>query len=212
MRAQEFTEGYNEIDDRIHIILAQKGYKKLGQGIDQAAYLEPGGRTVLKVFGADIEASTKFSSSHRMFFTWAKYCMANPDNPFLVKFDDYESFVYAGRRYLQIRQELLKPIPLDLYRQVAALSHLPLDYNIVFKGPETLGRVMKKDRYFTEVQYEWVMELVDFLGKDAVTLLSKTLLKVNQIARKKGYDIDLHQGNYMVRSDLTPVIVDPWVD
>lgn len=211
MRAQEFTEGFNEIDDRIHDILAKKGYKKLGQGIDQAAYLEPGGRTVLKVFGADINASTKFSRSHRMFFTWAKYCMANPDNPFLVKFDDYESFIFNGRRYLQIRQELLKPIPAKLYHRVSAVADLAYDY-VVFKNQKTLEKYMRENRYFSEIKAERVMELVNSLGADKVTLLSKTLIAVRKIANKKGYDMDLHEGNYMVRSDQTPVIVDPWVD
>jgi hypothetical protein len=45
-----------------------------------------------------------------MFFAWAKYCMKNTDNPFLPRFAGYESFVLDGDRYLQIRQEPLKPL------------------------------------------------------------------------------------------------------
>lgn len=170
MRAQEFTEGYNEIDDRIHIILAKKGYKKLGQGVDQAAYLEPGGRTVLKVFGADIEASTKFSSSHRMFFTWAKYCMANPDNPFLAKFDDYESFIFNNRRYLQIRQELLKSLPNEIFLQINALySHT------VYGNKRTVKAAMQSAEKFPGVgkrEVDLIKKLVDRLGEEAKNVLS----------------------------------------
>jgi len=32
-----------------------------------------------------------------------------------------------------------------------------------------------------------------------------------QIARKKGWGLDLHGGNFMLRKNGTPVINDPWV-
>jgi hypothetical protein len=92
---------------RLSGYLAKKGYKKLGAGVDQTAYLEPGTGYVLKVFGT--QGGESFSPDHKMFFDWAKYCMKNSGNPFLPRFGGYDSFVLDGDRYLQIRQEPLQP-------------------------------------------------------------------------------------------------------
>ena len=87
------------IDRKIKEILVNKGYKFLGAGVDQAAYLEPGSGQVLKIFGTQsangLTSSGKpqFTKGQRMFFFWAKYCMDRQNNPFLPKFYGFESYV-----------------------------------------------------------------------------------------------------------------------
>ena len=117
MNAHELTE-WSTTDKKIERILKSKGYKKLGAGVDQTAYLEPGTGFVLKIFGT--QGGKKFSRDHQMFFVWAQFCMKNSQNPFLPRFDDYESFVLDGDRYLQIRQEILQKTPHGIALEIMA--------------------------------------------------------------------------------------------
>ena len=59
MRVSELTE-FSSIDKKIDKILTVKGYKKLGSGKDQTAYLEPGTGYVLKIFGTQSKPSITF--------------------------------------------------------------------------------------------------------------------------------------------------------
>jgi hypothetical protein len=95
MRASDLQE-YSKTSNKVDKILKAKGYKRLGAGVDQTAYLEPGTGYVLKVFGT--QGGESFSADQKMFFAWAKYCMKNTDNPFLPRFAGYESFVLDGDR------------------------------------------------------------------------------------------------------------------
>ena len=202
MRISDLQE-YSTTSKKVDKILTAKGYKKLGAGVDQTAYLEPGTGLVLKVFGT--QGGESFSPDHKMFFTWAKYCMENSKNPFLPKFGGYESFVLDGDRYLQIRQELLKPA--GRLGPLLGLFSETLDDEGSFTLQDAEDYVAESyPSYIPDLQ-----KLKNQLGPKGLQLLFSTMLKVYRISERRGYTFDLHAGNFMTRSDGTPVIVDPWV-
>jgi len=196
MRASELTE-FSTTDKKIDRILKDKGYKRLGAGVDQTAYREPGTGLVLKIFGT--QGGESFSRDHRMFFAWAKYCMKNSTNPFLPKFSGYESFVLDGDRYLQIRQEALKPADYmgDTLSEIAD--------SVEHNGIRNFKQLDKQ----LEGYYYYQM-LKEQLGADAMKMLFATIRQVYLTGERNGWNFDLHSGNIM-RRGKTPVIVDPWV-
>ena len=202
MRAKEFIEviaesevldEFSYTDHQIKRILQKKGYKFLGAGVDQQAYLEPSTGYVLKIFGSQ-EGSKGFSPDHKMFFKWAKFCMKHQDNPFLPRFYGYESFEFDGDMYLQIRTEQLFT---DKKLQ-SAVSELGAQTQF----PSWEGRFTKQDEKVV---------LAAVKTPERMKLLKWTLNKLYRKGEKNNYAWDLHAGNIMVRKDGTPVINDPWV-
>lgn len=202
MRAAELTE-YSVTDKKIERILAKKGYKKLGAGVDQTAYLEPGTGYVLKVFGT--QGGESFSPDHKMFFAWAKYCMKNSNNPFLPRFGGYDSFVLDGDRYLQIRQEPLQP---------AGRMGVILEIMANAVEDENIAELDELSDYVEDYFDEYAagyQKLLKQLGPKQMQLMLGTINRLYDIGNQKGWGFDLHAGNFMRRADGTPVIVDPWV-
>jgi hypothetical protein len=209
MRASELTE-FSTTDKKIDKILTAKGYKKLGSGTDQTAYLEPGTGYVLKIFGT--QGGENFSPDHKMFFDWAKYCMKNSNNPFLPKFAGYESFVLDGDRYLQIRQELLEDAgSMGTILEIMASA-----------AEDGVKNINKLDDYIQDYFDEYgafirdadeddYQDLLKQLGPQNTQLLLSTLNSLYAMGKKSGYGFDLHPSNFMARANGTPVIVDPWV-
>ena len=108
MKPTEILTEWSEIDHGIKTFLTNKGYRFLGDGADQAAFLQPDGQWVLKVFGTQNYAHAPdtpwgekdkptFSRDHMMFFYWVKYCQSHSDNKFLPKFGGFESFYWHHR-------------------------------------------------------------------------------------------------------------------
>jgi len=200
---EEIIDEWSMTDSGIRKELVKKGYKFLGSGVDQSAYLEPGTGYVLKIFGTQDEIAgqpNKFSDDHKMFFTWAKFCMKNADNKFLPKFFGYESFVYKLCNYLQIRQEKLTKSG-KIGEQIEVVG----DYL----------RSWKLDKVLTKTDFPRLVvartALKKALGNDEdFILFCKTIQALQKIGGKKGWSWDLHGGNVMLRG-TTLVIVDPWV-
>ena len=202
MRAEELTE-YSITDKKIERILAKKGYKKLGAGVDQTAYLEPGTGYVLKVFGT--QGGESFSRDHKMFFAWAKYCMKNSNNPFLPRFGGYESFVLDGDRYLQIRQE-----PLQSAGRIGTVLEVMANA-VEDEGIDNLDELTDYvEDYFEEYAVAY-QKLLKQLGPKQAQLMLDTINRLYTLGSRSGWGFDLHAGNFMKRADGTPVIVDPWV-
>jgi hypothetical protein len=201
MRASDLQE-YSKTSNKVDKILKAKGYKRLGAGVDQTAYLEPGTGYVLKVFGT--QGGESFSADQKMFFAWAKYCMKNTDNPFLPRFAGYESFVLDGDRYLQIRQEPLKP--LGVVGHVLELLATAIEE----EGIQTLEEAEEFIKDFNEQYVPALKKLKQQLGPGGVELMFSTMLRLYKVGKKNGWFFDLHAGNFMQRSNGTPVIVDPW--
>jgi hypothetical protein len=201
MRVSDLQE-FSTTSKKIDRVLKAKGYKKLGAGVDQTAYLEPGTGYVLKVFGT--QGGESFSADHKMFFTWAKYCMKNSNNPFLPRFVDYESFVLDGDRYLQIRQEALKP--LGVVGQVLELLATAIEED----GIRTLPEAEEFIEDFNERYIPALKKLKQQLGPGGLESMFNTILRLYKMGSKNGWFFDLHSGNFMQRPNGTPVIVDPW--
>lgn len=222
MRATEFTtetdldEMAGKVHGGIRKELHNKGYRYLGGGIDKQAYLEPGTGQVLVIFGYSkwAKGGSDFSVDQRMFVDWAKYCKKNQANPHLPRFSDWASFDYQGKRYLQIRMEplqelsdYLKMLVVDLvevakysksnpktaYKKIATFAN----HNLLDAGePDDLDH----------------KEVVKKLGgEQAAYALLKTVYDVKKFGKQHDFNIDLHGGNYMQRSDGTIVVNDPFV-
>ena len=202
MRVSDLQE-FSTTSKKIDRILKAKGYKKLGAGVDQTAYLEPGTGYVLKIFGT--QGGESFSADHKMFFAWAKYCMKNSNNPFLPRFAGYESFVLDSDRYLQIRQEVLQPA--GRMGQVLEVMATAVEDD----GIRNINKLEDYIDYYFEEYQAGYQRLQKQLGPEQTQLMLSTIRSLHSLAQKSGYSFDLHKGNFMRRADGTPVIVDPWV-
>ena len=194
---QQVLDEFSTMHSGIRKALETKGYQRLGKGVDQEAYLEPGGKTVLKIFGTQGNQN-KLSADQKMFAKWADFCQRNSDNPFLPKFSGWETFEFKGKLYLQIRTEFLKPSG-------------ELGYAI-----SVLGRVLdsgRSDYYSLEKDFPSEYKRVSkAVGEQNVPLLLNTLLElIHKTQKKKSYNWDLHAGNIMRRPNGTPVLNDPYV-
>lgn len=193
----------------IHNALISKGYKYLGSGIDQYAYIEPTTGNVLKIFGAskkgkDLQGQP-FSNEHAMFFTWVRYCMKHPNNPFFPKFYGYESFEHRGKTYLQIQQEKLESLDSDVCFILRALRTY-LNYNDKYEVMLTdLKKRLGEDK-------DNVLDTVikQLGGERQFKYFYETLKFVWYLGLSKSYSPDFHCGNILQRLDGTPVILDPW--
>jgi len=213
------TEAYRSED--IAVILIKKGYKLIGDGTDQDAYLEPGTGKVLKIFGSDDNYGEKHSDGHRMFKIWVEYCEKNKSNPFLPKFDGWEGFELNGKKYLQIRMERLQELPLYIAN---VLEEFVYHLGAADTGA-AIASILQKigssdpddDESFDEFDgleeqgLDALNELMIQLGKQRFVLLLKTIVAVKKLGTRYGFGIDMHGNNFMHRNDGIPVIVDPWL-
>ena len=215
MRAAEITNEWSNTNPGIRNALEKKGYQYLGAGLDQTAYLEPSTGQVLKIFGADDEGRTQ-NPGHKMFETWVAYCQANAGNPFLPKFSGWKKFEFGGETYLQIRMERLDKFPYRWEEGLEVLSiavdaGIPLETIFGYVGNDSNGPHGQGNLRVVTLRIEMINELVLHLGEEGMTQLYNTMKELHDIGRRSGWHWDLHYGNFMIRNDGTPVIVDPWV-
>jgi hypothetical protein len=213
MRAIEFlSEAYT--DDTIRPILQKKGYKFLGKGVDQTAYLAPDGM-ILKIFGTSRSAkqgSIQLTRSQKTFKAYADYCKAHPNNPFLPQFSDWNLFHYKGRPYLQIKMERLFPFTKGASGINNVLSALA-DKAEYGNSPK-----QKQDFIKGYVNKNWGQQntdnfnkLITLVGEDGFNQLWDTITDLKKVARKIGLgNLDLHSGNFMLGGDGEIVISDPF--
>jgi hypothetical protein len=218
---KEFLLEHSFTPRSIRAQLLAKGYKFLGKGVDQSAYLEPKTGRILKIFGTQQSSLDKatadgFTYAHLMFKVWVDYCNKNKANPFLPKYDGWESFELNGKKFLQIRMEplleLTKLLGRFLEDVIVWTAHNNRKHeknlNILknFKERSWTGKVSKQN----DGEIEENSKLMLLLGEEKYDLLVKTIREVCDLGKKHGWEIDLHFGNFMMRGDGTPVIVDPW--
>lgn len=217
MNFKQFLIEWSFTTPDIRKYLEKKGYKHLGKGVDQSAYLEPSTGKILKIFGtSEKNIGDKFSKDHLMFKTWVNYCDAHKDNEFLPKYDGWESFEYDNKKYLQIRMERLQKLPKELgqflstfgYHANAMAGGAPKSHYKWFQ--DMLNGKGEEGNSF-EIDNDEMDKLIVLLGKEGVTKLWKTLVELGKIRAKHNYGWDLHGGNLMHRNDGIPVIVDPWI-
>jgi hypothetical protein len=199
----------------INDTLINKGYQYLGQGVDQIAYLEPSTGQVLKIFGAD-KTSFFESSGHKMFKIWADYCKHNSNNPFLPKYSGWAKFEFDGDTYLQIRMEQLGKFPYNWDSALGELAFLAADSDITAHDIMTSVANWQNDditlgyRTLNSASALALTELIVHVGETGFVQLYNTIVQLETIARKYDWSMDLHNDNFLIRNDGTPVIVDPW--
>lgn len=211
MRANEFIdeenlEEFSTTDKGIRTELEAKGYQYLGKGVDQTAYLEPGTGLVLKVFGTQGNRRD-FSPDQKMFFTWYDYCSKHTDNPFLPRFYGHDSFMWDKNRYLMIRTEPLKKTQGPIRFALDDLGRMIRSHHYQHKALAVKGFMNSMQRTYPK---EYAI-LERKLGVDGMPLMVKTLDELFNLGQSHRYHWDLHGGNFMLRSDGTPIINDPWV-
>lgn len=222
---KEFLAEHSYLDPGIVKELEDKGYKFLGSGVDQVAFLEPDGKFVLKIFGSASSDKSKletgFSKDHMMFKKWVQYCEANKDNKFLPKYEGWESFEFNDKKYLQIKVEKLQNLPQEEKHFISDLSKFIDKYlDRIKEGAGALLDAVgySEDDYQNDSDFNIPHRLLDELnkfviqnGKDDFELLISTIAELLRMADKNNYNPDFHGGNFMHRNDGTLVISDPWV-
>jgi hypothetical protein len=220
MRLREFSI----TEPAIRRDLVAKGYRFLGQGVDQMAFMAPDG-DVLKVFGTQCKGNNerpKISKDQKMFRFYAEYCQRNANNPHLPRIHGWETFVYPTRwgwdpntykpktkqcLYLQIRTEPLKKFNnrfARLFQEMSDTVTLGVDWKYFHED------MQEGDVY--DVNPDWYRRLTN--NADSVSRMHRLYMTMDalyQIGRERGYRWDLHGDNIMARGDGTPVITDPWV-
>jgi hypothetical protein len=202
------TESINEaeVPEELVNVLRSKGYKLLGSGVDQYAFLEPGTGQVLKIFGTEPvffgPPRRGYSKAQEMAIFWINYCKEHADNPFLPKFSDWAPFVFNKQKYLQIRMERLGKFPYNCNWELAEIA----------SAVDSYGRFNLDGYLRSTLRYDEDMRLQTHLGGDGIKLLWDTLKDILAVGKKHRWYYDLHQGNFLIRNDGTPVIVDPWIE
>ena len=219
LRAQDFLiestvdEMAGEIHGGVRKALMDKGYQYLGSGIDKQAYLEPGTGQVLIVFGYRKNAKD-FSPDQRMFINWITYCNKNKDNPALPRFSGFESFQFQGKNYIQARMEALQELPGQIKDIVGYIENIADD---VGNGDIDYAlQVLADEGYYDDERNEYIPykleKLIELLGgKEKAQNLLNTVHDVAVFGTNQGYNLDLHSGNYMRRSNGDIVVNDPFV-
>jgi len=204
MRIQELFEtdqsvtelSYTDPGIRKHLLSLK--YKPAGQGGDQTTWLAPDG-SILKIFGTQ-EGQKGMTEDHRMFVYWANYAKKNAANPYMPKFSDWAEFEYpqgSGQTYLQIKMERLSPIT-DQNTQ-----------NILDQMDIQVEKGWEYARFAAMVDMRLGPKITDSnLAMDPK--LYELVQKLNKIALSKGWGLDAHADNVMMRGNQL-VIVDPWV-
>lgn len=209
MKSNEILLEYY-VDPGIVDILTTKGYKRLGRGQDQIAFLEPSTGMVLKIFGSSESGDKGFTKPQMSFKVFADYCQEHPDNEFLPQFSGWETFKFKGRNYLQIRVERLFPFPgVEKWAQVLE--------EMTYYAERSKSPVAKKKFIDNNIGYnKWdnpnlqVEQLLSHLGEDGFNKLWDTINDLSKVAKKNRLFLDLHSGNFMMGSDGEIVISDPF--
>ena len=201
-----------QMNPGIKKVLTQKGYKFLGHGQDQDAYLAPDG-TILKIFGFE-RGSQGLSLGQRSFVDFANFCRANPNNPFLPQFGGWEPFDFQGQRYIQIKCERLFDLGKSkLYGVAEQLENLVDDIDRwgAVKGLNNFLNDNVDDEYADTGYRNETGKLVMLMGGEGqLRLFAQTVEQLAKLARKRRYRLDLHSGNFMLGSDGEIVINDPF--
>lgn len=200
-----------QIDPSIKKILTTKGYKFLGKGNDQDAYIAPDG-TILKIFGYE-PGTEGFTRGQKSFIDFANYCMKNSNNKFLPQFYGWETFMFDGKQYLQIKSERL----FDIEKSKMNIVGNTLEYlaEIVDRHGALLGFKEFMNDFIDNPTWKGNTKPAQILisllgGEEEVKLFCKTIEDLDTLADKKGYFFDLHKKNFMLGSDGEIVINDPF--
>lgn len=224
MKSHEFLQEFSETDPNIIKAMKQKGYRYLGAGVDQTAFLEPGTGQVIKIFGTQCNKlgnRPTLSADQKMFKAYAEFCAQNQNNPYLPRIYDWDTFVWDTEQYdsrsggltrtpclyLQIRTEMLRPFNDEWQWFFGEMAEAAQDIPDFASFDEDVlnGDVL-------DIDDEWYRKQCN--NPDSFKRMKglyDTMRTLYLIGEKHGWTWDLHGGNIMRRRDGTPVITDPWV-
>ena len=211
MRATEIiTEAH--FDPEIKKILLDKGYKYLGKGVDQMAFLEPDGNSVLKIYGTSPGYIGRLTTKQKSFKTFYNAIKKDPTNEFLPEIYDYKMFEFGELKmvYLQIRMERLSKFK----GGAAGWNFLLANMAGYAQNNYSVNQYIKSltDELDSPIVRQDLETLIIHLGTEGLRKMYKTIFHLYQLAKKNDYKLDLHDGNFMIDSDGNPVITDPfWV-
>jgi hypothetical protein len=219
MKLGQLLREFSKIEDRIQKELESRGYKFLGQGVDQMAFLEPSTGLVLKIFGSQCRGDAnnlKLSADQRMFKLYAEFCEQNKHNPYLPRFYGWDTFIYDTKLnngrikpclYLQIRTELLKNFDeqwTDFFEEMSSDMIWSNDF-------QSFNDRLRRSEY-GRVNRQWYRNQTnDPQAKQRIENLYRTMRALYEMGERRNWSWDLHGANIMQRGDGTPVITDPWV-
>jgi hypothetical protein len=209
MRAAEFTPLVQEYEQgtpsarEINQTLTQAGYRRLGGGVDAAAWRRDDD-TVIKIIMPETSDSRPAMKTFKRFFRltqarpsphWPRYRTMRDETGQESVFAKFE---IQGRTYLQIAME-------RLYR----LNNI--DHAMIQDMSDTIERGRSFQDWQASNQDEW-HTVESWLKKNQQQLPG--LWAAMRAAYKQSdrkYEWDLHAGNVMKRRDGTFVITDPWI-
>lgn len=198
--------------------LKSLGYTRLGAGLDQTAWLDPSKNHILKIFGTARKGTEEYKSGshtedHMMFKMWAEYCNSHRGNKFLPKFYGWEAFEWDDKKFLQIKMEKLGKLPKDVGLALQdVMSYFAIESDSLRRKKNKIFMRGDIGKHHGRDANEGLNKLAILLGEQDFNLLYDTIAEIGDMGRKHGYGIDLHMGNFMYRSDGTPVIVDPFAE
>lgn len=203
-----------QFDPKIKRFYLDKGYKYLGKGVDQMAFLEPGSNTVLKIYGTSpgTGGTKQLTLKQKSFATFHDAIKADPTNEFLPEIYSTKltEFGEDNMPYLEIRMERLSKFKGGAESWNFLLANMAgrvLNHYSVNQYIKSL-----EDELDSTIVRHGLERLIIHLGTEGLTKMYKTIFNLYQIAKKNGYKLDLHDGNFMIDSDGNPVITDPfWV-
>lgn len=196
--------------------LKARGFKNIGSGIDQTAWLHPTTGLVWKVFFGDRPDSL---------LRFAEYCKSNPTNPMLPNFQSIRrGELENGKEFYVTISERLFPINHPFWRSGLATIARYIDkfnkhksqtdlYNEILSFVQEGESLDQKNASSTDYA-----ELLTHIGTPSkniqkpVQIFIKTITDLSKLGDSYGFELDLHGNNFMFGSDGTIVINDPWVD
>lgn len=209
MRACDIIVEKSDVKQDVRDLYTNKGYKLLGTGGDQIAFLAPDG-TVLKIFGTSTGSGPKnFSKSQQSFIDFATYSANNKNNRYLPNFLGWRKFNYprgSNNWYLEIKMERL--FPFSDQNLAIALSDLADAIERYKEGGPKYFLHFVDHGSAKEVTAK--QQLLIHLGKKGFSDLSKALIDLAKIAKAKHYIFDLTEKNFMLSSEGDFVISDPF--
>jgi hypothetical protein len=208
-----FDEGTSEHRVSIDDTMAANGFHKLGDGIDSLVYAKDEGRVVkiLAPMNDDLRGA-KFPIMSLYLFS-----RQHPDNPYLPKFypvdgKPWKDFYIGTDRFVEIHMERLQPFPRKnamgqlLVQMIAIASHGKTWEQFV----ERYTNFSKMPIYDSNLPVVLKKVLESPEHKKMFKGIFDTAVQLVALGDKRGYEIDMHLDNIMLRGN-TPVITDPWV-
>lgn len=199
MLVKDIFEGTN-IDLGIELELKRQGYKFLGAGVDQQAWLAKDG-TIIKIFGTH---GKTLSSSHQMFMQWKKFCDKWKSKTHLVPHHiDFTPFEYNGNTYLQIRMERLFKLTSAIENYIEEF----IGYVVSSKSKAEFKRLATEhvDSSWRSTGVTASMGAIEDIDE-----FYDVIKELNNIANRNDWHFDLHGGNLMLDDQGYLVIIDPW--